>query len=178
MDVIMMHTHAGPVWLLNTKGMLSSPYPPCHIIMPHFSKHKSDDDMWFSQPFYSAPGGYKLCFRVHANGRSSGKGTHISVYVVLMKGDNDHQLQWPFEHDVTYRILNWKRDANHAIKTVPFRDAEAKDKERVTSRERAFSGRGPPKFLSHVVLYGNNSEHVQYLNKDCLCLQVLCVEPP
>ena len=146
--------------------------------MPHFSKHKSDDDVWLSRPFYSAPGGYKLCLRVCANGRSLGKGTHVSAYVHLMKGENDDQLHWPFEDDVALRILNWKSDENHVIKTIPFKGAEVKNKERVTSREVASSGRGPSKFLSHILLYGTNNELVQYLNMDCLCLQVLKVEPP
>ena len=174
----MTRPHAGPLWLMGTEGTLSSPYPPWHIIMPHFSKHKNDDDKWYSQPFYSAPGGYKLCLRVRANGSGVGKGTHVSVYVCLMKGENDHQLQWPFEHNVTCGILNWKRDESHVIKTVPFKDAEARDKERVTSRQVSPSGRGYQKFFSHASLYDSSNEHVQYLNEDCLCLQVRKVQPP
>ena len=169
---------AGPTWLMDTKGALSSPYPPCCFIMPNFSKHKSDDKVWFSQPFYSAPGGYKLCLRVRAYGRGSGTGTHVSVYVHLMKGENDHQLEWPFEHNVTYAILNWKRDEDHVIKTTLFEDAEASDKERVTSGKVATSGRGQPRFLSHASLYDSSDEHIQYLNEDCLCLQIMNVEPP
>ena len=168
--------YAGPVWLMDTKGTISSPYPPCYIIMPHFSRHKSDEDEWYSQPFYSAPGGYKLCLRVCAIGRNVGKGTHVSVFVHLMKGENDHQLHWPFENDVTYVILNWKRDENHVIQTIPFKNAEGK--ERVTSREMALAGLGQSKFLSHDLLYDSSDEHVQYLNDDCLCVQVLKVEPP
>ena len=102
----------------------------------------------------------------------------MSVYVHLMKGENDHQLQWPFEHDVTYRILNWKRDENHVIKTVSYEHAEAKDKERVRSKEVASSGRGSQRFFSHTLLYDSSDEYIQYLNEDCLCLQVLKVEPP
>ena len=132
--------------------------------------------MWYSQPFHSAPGGYKLCLRVSANGSGLGKGTHVSVYVVLMKGENDHQLRWPFELDVTYGILNWKRDENHVIITIRFKDAEAKDKKRVTLEEVASSGRGHPKFLSHSFLFDSSNEHAQYLSEDCLCLQVVKVE--
>ena len=143
---------------MNIKGTLSSPYPPCHIIMPHFSRHKSEDGIWLSQPFYSVPGGYKLCLRVRANGRGPGKDTHVSVFVHLMKGENDHQLQWPFEHYVTYGILNWKRDKNHVIKTVPFKDAKEKDKERVMSGEMALSGLGHHSLLSHALLYHRSDE--------------------
>ena len=151
-----------------------SPNPPCIFVMSRFSQHKKDDDRWLSQPFYSAPGEYKLCFSVKANG---GKGTHVSVYVRLMKGENDDHLQWPFEHAVTYRILNWKRDDNHVIKTIPFKKSPAMDKARVTSSERAPSGYGDFKVISHTLLYSSEDGHIQYLNEDCLCLQVVKVEP-
>ena len=50
----------------------------------------------FNPPFYSGPGGYKLCIKVYANGTGKGKGTHLSVYAYLMRGDNDDYLLWPF----------------------------------------------------------------------------------
>ena len=173
------HVPTSTGWLpMDTKGTLSALYSPCHIFMPHFSQHKSDGKRWFSQPFYSAPGGYKLCLCVDANGSVSAKGTHVSVFVSLMKGENDHQLQWPFEHDVLYGVLNWKRDANHVIGMTSFKNAPTKYKARVTSDQRAPQGFGCSQLLSHALLYGSQDEHVQYLNEDCLCLHVLKVEPP
>ena len=38
-------------------------------------------------------GGYKLCFNVYANGIGDDEDTHISVFVHLMKGEDDHHLQ-------------------------------------------------------------------------------------
>ena len=61
-----------------------------------------------------------------------GKGTHITITVYLMKGENDNQLQWPFELDVTFGILNWKRDDNHVINTTHFKSVPTKCKERAT----------------------------------------------
>ena len=89
---------------------------------------------------------------------------HVSVLVQLMKGENDHQLQWPFEHDVTCGILNWKRDENHVFQTVLFKVVREKDKERVMSREVARSGLGHHSFLSHASLYDSGDEQVQ-----CVC---------
>ena len=83
--------------------------------MLQFSQHVRDDDRWYTQPLYLAPGGHRLCLCVDANGYGSDAGTHISVFVIIMKGENDHQLQWPFQHDVMCGILNWKRDENHII---------------------------------------------------------------
>ena len=145
--------------------------------MPKFSQHKKDDDKWHSQPLYSSPGGYKLCLGVNANGNGSGKGTHISVYVCLMKGENDDHLQWPFEHEVICRLLNWKRDENHVMKTAKFKTVSKEGKERVTSGQRA-AGRGWFQFLPHSSLSDGADKNPQYLYQDCLCLQVLKVEPP
>ena len=172
-----IHTHTGPGWLTHANGTLSSPFPPCIIVLPRFSQHKKDDDKWLSQPFYSEPGGYKLRLCVCANGYGTGKGSHISMSVYLMKGENDDRLQWPFKHDVTFGILNWKRDANHVIKTAYFINATEMCKGRVTSGQTAESGQGWPQFLSHYSLSDGAIKNTQYLYQDCLCLQVLKVEP-
>ena len=171
------HTHTGPGWLMETKGPLYFPFTPTIIVMPQLSQHKRDDDRWYSQPFYSWPGGYKLCLSVDANGHGSGKGTHVSVFVHLMKGENDHQLQWPFKQDVTYGILNWKKDENHPIKTVDFKTAPKEQKQGVTSREKT-DGWGFSEFVPHSSLSDAATKDTQYLHNDCLCLQVFKVEPP
>ena len=163
---------------MDPEGTLSSPYPPCTIVMPHFSQHKRDSDEWYSQPFYSSPGGYKLCLCVDANGDGDGKGTDMSVYIYLMKGENDDQLKWPFGHNVKYGILNWKRDESHIIKTILFKTAAATSTDRVTSAELAATGEGHPQVISHTSLYGSKDESVQFLHEDSLCVQVLEVEPP
>ena len=70
--------------------------PPA-FIMTDFSRHKSASDTWYSLPFYSHIGGYKMCFRVDANGVVDGAGTHVSVFVYLMRGEYDYDLLWPFK---------------------------------------------------------------------------------
>ena len=160
---------------MDPKGTLSSFYPPSIIVMPRFSWQKKVSDDWYSKPFYSAPGGYKLCLSVDANGLASGKCTHISVFVFLMKGENDDCLQWPFQHYVTFGILNWKRDESHVIKTINFKTAPQDSKDRVTSGQKAI-GWGFSKFLPHSSLSDSADKNTQYLYQDCLCLQVLKVE--
>uniref|UniRef100_K7FK91 MATH domain-containing protein n=1 Tax=Pelodiscus sinensis TaxID=13735 RepID=K7FK91_PELSI len=44
--------------------------------------------------------GYKLCLKVYLNGDGSGARTHISLFLVVMKGEYDFQLKWPFQHKV------------------------------------------------------------------------------
>ena len=59
----------------------------------------------YSTPFYTSHPGYKMCLRLYLNGDGSGKGTHVSIFFVLMKGEYDAQLPWPFRQKVTLMLL-------------------------------------------------------------------------
>ena len=59
-----------------------------------------------SPPFYSSFCGYKMCLRVYLCGDGIGKGTHISLFVVIMKGEFDDILEWPFSLPITLKLLN------------------------------------------------------------------------
>ena len=41
----------------------------------------------YSPPFYSDQHGYKMCAKLYLNGEGAGKGTHLSLFFVLMKGE-------------------------------------------------------------------------------------------
>ena len=45
--------------------------------------------------------GYKMCIRAYLNGDGIGYKTHFSVFFVLMKGEFDPLLKWPFEYKVS-----------------------------------------------------------------------------
>ena len=76
---------------------------PTELTMTNF---KTDDHEWYSPPFYTSLRGYKMCFSVYASGLSEGKGTHVSVFAHLMRGEFDDNLKWPFRGDVTIAMLN------------------------------------------------------------------------
>lgn len=65
-------------------------------------KHKTIN----SQPFYATRHGYRMRVRIHPNGLESGKGTHLSAYIVLIKGEYDAILPWPFAKNVTLSIVD------------------------------------------------------------------------
>ncbi|KAJ8366134.1 hypothetical protein SKAU_G00149650 [Synaphobranchus kaupii] len=67
----------------------------------------------FSSPFYTGRSGYKLSVRAHLNGDGTGRGTHLSLYVVLMRGDFDSLLRWPFRQTVTLTVLDQSPAHNH-----------------------------------------------------------------
>ncbi|NXT76903.1 TRAF2 factor, partial [Zapornia atra] len=68
----------------------------------------------YSPAFYTARYGYKVRLRVYLNGDGSGKGTHMSLFFVVMKGDYDALLPWPFKHKVTFMLLD-QNNREHII---------------------------------------------------------------
>ena len=93
---------------------------PMTFKFTNFNQHKTDDDTVYSPAFYTSPKGYKMCICVDANGYGDGKDTHVSVYVDLMKGENDDFLQWPFTGKVTFKLLNQLEDKNYHSMTTMF----------------------------------------------------------
>ena len=96
--------------------------PPPTIIMTNFSQHKSAGDTWYSPPFYSHIGGYKMCLRVHANGVGVDTGTHVSVFVHLMRGEYDNDLLWPFRGWIIFELVNRRADTRHVSCTADYDD--------------------------------------------------------
>ncbi|XP_053774571.1 TNF receptor-associated factor 2 isoform X1 [Desmodus rotundus] len=60
----------------------------------------------FSPAFYTSRYGYKMCLRLYLNGDGTGRGTHLSLFFVVMKGPNDALLRWPFNQKVTLMLLD------------------------------------------------------------------------
>ena len=133
-----------------------------NFTMTNFQIHKKNDDHWVSQPFYTHSQGYKMCLRVTANGQGSGRGTHITVAVYLMKGEFDDQLEWPFRGDITIQLLN-QQEGGHYSRTI----YQAKgEKSKASLGEKYICGWGISKFKSHSELFP------KYLRNDCLGFHV------
>ena len=145
---------------------------PTELTMLNFEQHKTDRDDWYSPPFYTHPQGYKMCLNVLANGYGEGKGTHVSVFACLMRGEFDDHLHWPFQGHVTVAMLNQLEDNSHTTCTIPFTETvEAKYVGRVTDGERA-SEWGYRTFIAHTDLTYNPAKNCQYLKYDCLRFQI------
>lgn len=55
---------------------------------------------FFPAAFYSSKYGYKMCLRLYLNGDGTGRGTHLSLFFVVMRGKCDALLKWPFSQKV------------------------------------------------------------------------------
>ena len=158
--------------IVAVESLLQPGVLPTELTMTEFAKHKIDGDSWFSPPFYTHPQGYKMSLRVDVNGVGGGKGTHVSVYACLMRGEFDDQLEWPFRGHVTLAILSQLEDNNHITKSIRFTNAtDSKVFSRVTGGERA-SEWGYDTFIAHTELNYNPTKNCQYLKYDCLRFRI------
>ncbi|XP_046855192.1 TNF receptor-associated factor 3-like [Xenia sp. Carnegie-2017] len=68
----------------------------------------------YSPPFYSSQYGYKMCAKIYMNGDGFGKGTHLSLFFVVMKGDYDALQAWPFQKKITMMLMD-QGNGDHMI---------------------------------------------------------------
>ena len=149
--------------LYSSSATFQSMIQPVQLTMSQFTRLKRKDSDWISTPFYSHPQGYKMCLRVHANGILSGKGTHISVYVHLMKGEFDDHLVWPFRGSTNIQIVG--AHSQHEKKVIFDTNTPEEYAARVNKGERASQGWGEPEFISH-------ADVDQYMWNDCLIFRI------
>ncbi|XP_074613277.1 TNF receptor-associated factor 2-like isoform X1 [Acropora palmata] len=69
---------------------------------------------FYSPSFYTSRYGYKMCARIYLNGDGMGRGTHISLFFVVMRGEYDAILRWPFRQKVTFMLLD-QDNVEHVI---------------------------------------------------------------
>ena len=70
---------------------------------------------FYSPCFYTSRYGYKMCARIYLNGDGMGRGTHISVFFVVLRGQYDAILRWPFRQKVTFMLFD-QDNVQHVIK--------------------------------------------------------------
>ena len=147
-------------WLQNTPTCY--PRPSWVIKMEGFQRKKEKNEEWFGGPVHSHFGGYKMCLRVYANGHNEGKGTHVSVYFSLMRGDNDDHLKWPFKGTIKVSLLNQLEDGQHYTKQVwsPDNNIPEDTSGRVVGKELAL-GLGQAQFISNQDLSYNAEANTQ-----------------
>ena len=72
----------------------------------------------FSPAFYTSQYGYKLKLKAYLNGRDRGRGTHLSLYIIIMKGEYDPLLDWPYNMKVTFYLLDQSERRQHRSHTL------------------------------------------------------------
>ena len=180
-----------PKWQIPIPLVYSAQVPPCQYIMSSFLGHKSSRTSWYSPPFYSWPGGYKLSLCLSAKGYTDGKSDYMSGSVQLLQGEFDEVLSWPINCKVTVKLLNWCDDQNHLEQVILIHtnrcSAFSKTKtmtpestrKSATMTQRSMSvmesiddGQIVFKFASITRLAHNPITRTKYLHDDCLCVRI------
>ena len=139
-----------------------------HEILRQAKNEESEENkMIESGPFYTERYGYKLKVRIYLNGIKSGKNTHLSVYIIVMKGEYDAILSWPFKKKLIFSIIDQQEDPterqNIALRLVPGNNPQCFARPiNEDNKTRGFS-----QFICHEKLHSR-----RYLLDDTLFLQV------
>ena len=104
--------------------IVPAPVPPFYFTIVNYDHYRKVDYRWSSSPFYSHPGGYKLECYVYTNGYGDGKGTHLSLFVHILRGEYDDQLKWPFIGIVTIEMFNWETKTLENSRSIRLDDLE------------------------------------------------------
>ena len=143
--------------------------PPFEFTLTKFSvrKTRGEDDEWYSDPFYSHPGGYKFKLNINTNGYGEARGTHISAWLCPQKGDHNDKLSWPIEATAHLQLLNQRGDHGHVVASVS-----------ATVNKGDYKGIAR-KFIAHSELGYIAAKDTQYLKDDRLHFRLyLKATPP
>ena len=100
---------------------LSDPKAIFNWLVEDFSKkkaaaHNGEHDVVFSPPFYSFHNGYRMRLELYPSGHETGEGSHISVYLAMIRGPYDETLQWPYRRK--YEVSGIQKDGQKGVSQI------------------------------------------------------------
>ena len=127
---------------------------PAIIVMDDYTEKLKTKEKWSSEPFFAFERGYLMYLSVYPGGHDDGEGSHVSVYLHLMKGPYDDELEqsgyWPMRGTFTIDLLNVHYIHRYSF-TLNYFLCELCTF-RVRIGDEAPSGWGYPKYISHQFL--------------------------
>lgn len=144
--------------------------PPYYFTLTNFALHKRGTTQWMCPPFHTELGGYKMAIEISANGEGAGKGSHVSVYIRIMRGEYDDRLLWPLRASVTVQLISQRNDGNDYEMSTPYYEWA-----RVTDGVVGV-GWGWDKFVPHTELEVSAGRRTEYLKNDRLNFRVISVD--
>lgn len=119
----------------------------------------------YSPPFFTDRHGYKVCARLYLNGDGRGKGRYMSLFFIIMRGEYDALLPWPFRQKVTFKLLDQERTQDVTETFQP--DPNSASFQRPYSEMNVASG--CPQFCSHTVLNSRSG----YIKENTVFIKIL-----
>jgi hypothetical protein len=121
----------------------------------------------YSPIFYSSPPGYKMRARLYLHGDGNARRTHMSLFFLILKGEYDALLQWPFGHKVTFCLFDQTGNNRHIIDS--FRpDVKSNSFQRPKTETNIASG--IPKFFPLPMIQQDDNP---YVRDDTLFLKII-----
>ncbi|CAF3886979.1 unnamed protein product [Rotaria sp. Silwood1] len=121
----------------------------------------------YSPPFYSSPNGYKMRARLYLNGDGNARRTHMSLFIVLMRGLNDSILKFPFNYKVSFCLYDQTSAQRHIIDS--FRP-DIKSSSFQRSRSDMNIASGIPKFIPLEMV---QQEGNPYVRDDAMFIKIM-----
>jgi hypothetical protein len=112
----------------------------------------------YSPIFYSSSTGYKMRARLFLFGDGNARRTHISLFFLLMKGEYDSILKWPFHYKVTFCLLDQTGTNKHIIDSF-YPDVKSNSFQR--PKDEANIASGIPKFVTLSTLLQDDNAFVR-----------------
>jgi hypothetical protein len=121
----------------------------------------------YSPIFFSSPTGYKMRARLYLHGDGNARRTHMSLFFLLMRGEYDAMLQWPFGYKVTFCLFDQTGNNRHIIDS--FRpDVKSNSFQRPKTDANIASG--IPKFFPLPMIQQDDNP---YVREDTLFLKIV-----
>ena len=103
---------------LGEVSRISSDELPMVYRYEHFQLDLDQDCGRYSPTFYTNNDGYNLCLTIYPDGLKW-RGW-MSVTAIILPGDHDEELSWPFDGSLKVEILNQQGDYGHFSKEIDF----------------------------------------------------------
>ena len=111
--------------------------------------------------------GYKCKIRIYPNGFDSGENTHLSVFLVIMKGEYDATLTWPFHKKMTCTLIDQQENEHNRENIVESATLDPKFSSFARPVKKQNPGWGFHQFVSHEKL-----QKRRYIVDDTIFVQV------
>ena len=149
--------------------------PPHHFTIYDFEYRKQNELAWYSSPMYVAKGPkIAICVRPNGTIGTHAQGSHVSVLLCALIGDNDDSINWPIRCTITVELRNQRNNRNHHRIQRGFQWERPRGRKTV---EHFGNDLNKHQFISHAGLEGNAQRQIRYLQDDTLHLVVVRIEP-
>ena len=101
----------------------SPPACPVTLTLFDYNRYEQGNEDWYSKQFCTKFHGYTMCLKVSFCHRQIGDGEYITLYLHLMRGSYDDQLQWPLKANFEVQLLKKDAEEGHHTATISFNDA-------------------------------------------------------